>query len=196
MNIGILGGGNVGSRLATLCRNAGHDVVVGSRRGDTPLAAAARHGDVVVLAIHYHAVAAAVLALRSDLAGKIVVDATNPLQDDWSPLPLGDAHSAGEAVATLLPDSRVVKAFNTVFADTMTPTGLDRRGAKVTTFVAGDFPEAVDCVASLAASLGFQPETLSTLSAARHLEALAHLNIALAVAEGGGTDAAFVYHRG
>lgn len=196
MKIGILGTGNVGGRLRELCLTAGHDVVAGNRSGETSFLTAAQHGDVVILATHYHVAAEVLLPLRSALAGKTLVDATNPLNDDWSPLLLGQENSAGEEIAKLLPDSHVVKAFNTVFADIMTPEGLARGGTKATTFVAGEAPEAVETVAELANSMGFQAEAINTLSAARYLEGLAHLNIRLAVGEGGGTNAAIIYHRG
>ncbi len=196
MKVGILGSGNVGGHLRDLCAGAGHDVVAGNRSGEVSFATAANHGDIVILAVHYHVAADLLSSLVENLTGKIVVDATNPLNDDWSPLMLGQETSAGEEIARLLPRSHVVKAFNTVFADVMTPEGLSRDGVAATTFVAGDAPDAVDAVSTLAASIGFQPEKINKLAAARHLEALAHLNIELAVGQGGGTDAAVLYHRG
>lgn len=179
-----------------LCLKADHDVIAGSRSGETSFLTAAKDGDVVVLATHYHVAAEVLSPLRGALAGKILVDASNPLNDYWSPLLLGQDNSAGEEISKLLPDSQVVKAFNTVFADIMTPEGLTRGDAKATTFVAGDAPDAVKTVAELANSLGFHAEVINTLSAARYLESLAHLNIRLAVGESGGTNAAFLYHRG
>lgn len=196
MKVGILGAGNVGGNIGKLCKDAGLDVVIGSRSGDVSLAAAAEHGEIVIVAVHYHVAESVLSNLTDQLTGKIVVDATNPLNDDWSPLLLGEETSAGEEMAKLLPESSVVKAFNTVFADIMTADGLSRSNIPATTFVAGDAKEAVAQVADLALTIGFHPEKLHKLSAARHLEALAHLNIQLAVGEGGGTNAAILYHRG
>jgi predicted dinucleotide-binding enzyme len=205
MNIGILGGGNVAHRLGSLFHSAGHDVAVGLRpevqaKASAPyrsasLEAAALHGEIVVLAVPFGALASALPPLSMALAGKVVVDATNPVKDDWSPLLLGEESSAGEEVARLLPAAHVVKAFNTVFADVMTPERLERAGHRVTTFVAGDHPRANEAVVTLARSAGFAPVVVGALAKARHLEALAHLNIAIAVGQGGGTNAAFVYHQ-
>jgi len=202
MRVGIIGGGSVGGRLAVLMQAAGHDVMVGVRdpgRGAAgrayaagSLAEAASHGEVVIIAVPYTAADAALAPLAGALAGKIVVDATNPLNEDWSPLPVET--SAAEAVAALLPGSRVVKAFNTIFADAMTPERLDRSGQRITAFIAGDDGGANGVVAELARSAGFAPVVAGPLRNARHLEAMAHLNIAIALS-GGGTNAAFLYDQ-
>jgi 8-hydroxy-5-deazaflavin:NADPH oxidoreductase len=206
MKIAIIGGGNLGRRLAALWQGAGHEVRVGVRGGERPEAIAppgvvsveeaVAHGDVVVLALPFAALAVALPPIAAALARKVVVDATNPVRDDWSPLPLGEHNSAGEEAARLLPGARVVKAFNTVFADVLTPARLTRGGLPVTAFVAGDDEHANELVARLAADAGFAPLIVGPLTHARYLEAMAHLNIALAIGRGGGTDAAFVYHRG
>jgi 8-hydroxy-5-deazaflavin:NADPH oxidoreductase len=203
--IGLIGGGNLGRHLASLWVGAGHDVAVGVRGGErhdsgaayrvVSVEGAAAHGEVVALALPFAALASTLPPLASALAGKVVVDATNPVKDDWSPLPLGEGNSGGEEAGRLLPGARVVKAFNTVFADVMTPTRLARGGRRVTAFVAGDDEAANELVARLAADAGFAPLVVGPLANARYLEAMAHLNIALAVGRGGGTDAAFIYDR-
>lgn len=195
MKIGVLGAGNVGGRLAALLENAGHDVVTGSRSGAHTIQAAAAHGDVVIVAIHYSAVADVLPGVMETLDGKILVDATNPLNDDWSPLLLGQETSAAEEIARLVPKTKVVKAFNTIFADVMTADRQNRGGSAISAFIASDHEDARETAAQLAADAGFQPIRVKKLAAARYLEAMAHLNIQLAVAEGGGTDAAFIYHR-
>ncbi len=204
MKIGIIGNGKVGGALARLAMAAGHDVRVGAQTGeaaagDEParisVPEAAAHGEIVVLAIPYAACSHALPSLASVLSGRIVVDATNPVAADWSPLLLGEGNSAAQEIARLLPSSRVVKAFNTVFADIMTPEGLVRaEGRRATAFIAGDDEDAVTQVAGLAGSLGFAPHRVNGLANARFLEAIAHLNIAIALA-GGGTDAAFVFDQ-
>lgn len=191
MRIGIIGAGQLGSKLQSLLKAADHDVVAAARGGARE---ASEHGEVVVLALPYAAVAEALPPLADTLAGKIVVDATNPVASDWSPLLLGQENSAGEEVARLLPRSRVVKSFNSIFADVMTPDRLVRHGQRATCFVAGDDPEACEIVANLAEAAGFAPVTAGPLRLARHLEAMAHLNIAVALG-GGGTNAAFMYDQ-
>lgn len=204
MKIGIIGGGNVGGALARLAEAAGHDVRIGLRevapREDgiavVSMADACAHGELVILAIPFVACDETLPTLAAALAGRIVIDATNPLRADWSPLLLGDGVSAAQCIAALLPGARVVKAFNTVFADVMNPSGLVRGdGAVVTAFVASDDTDAAATVDAFAASLGFAPLRVGALAQARHLESVAHLNIAIAVGCAGGTDAAFVYDQ-
>ncbi len=195
VKIGILGGGNVGQKLAALAEKAGHEVVVGRRSGPVTFRDAAEGGDIIILAVHY-AVAEEVLAPLSEvLKQKILIDATNPLNDDWSPLVLDNGISAAEAVAGMVPDTIVVKAFNTIFADVMEHAEQGWDGKPVTAFVAGDQTDAVTTVAQIASDMGLDPVTISKLSAARYLEGIAHLNIELALGQGGGTNAAFFYHR-
>jgi hypothetical protein len=205
MKIGILGSGSVGQKLASLFRTAGHDVLLGAREaGDASgqsvrrgsFAQVAEHGDVVIVAIPYQACAQVLPALRDALAGKIVVDATNPLNADWSPLLLGEENSAGEQLARLLPASRVVKAFNTVFADSMVPERLDRGGKRAASFLCSDHAEASRTIADLARQVGFAPVDAGPLRCARYLEAMAHLNIQIAVGMKGGTNAVFLYDQG
>ncbi len=204
MKIGIIGGGSVGQKLAALIQSTGHEVVLGLRDPAKAsglsyqvagLDAAAQVSEVVIIAIPYTACAEVLPKLATALNGKIVIDATNPLNSDWSPLLLGQENSAGEEVARLLPNSRVVKAFNTIFADIMTPERIARGGQKATAFICGDDAGANDIVAELARQIGFTPVVTGPLRNARYLEGMAHLNIAIAVGTGGGTNAAFLYHQ-
>jgi 8-hydroxy-5-deazaflavin:NADPH oxidoreductase len=198
MRIAILGAGNVGRHLHQLLSAAGQDVHLCAREA-TPerpcYAEGVAQADIVLLAIPYLALAEVLPALAENLRGKVVVDCTNPLNPDWSPLLLGQENSAGEEVARLLPASRVVKAFNTIFADVMSNERLSRSGQRVTAFVAGDDAHAKAAVMALAKAAGMEPLDVGPLRTARHLEAMAHLNIQIAVGQGGGTNAAFVYHQ-
>jgi len=192
MKIAILGSGAVGQRLAALFTAAGYPVALGGRE---EARAACDGADLVLLALPYGAVQEVVQQLGDRLSGKIVIDVTNPVQADWSPLILGAETSAAETIARLLPEARIVKAFNTIFADIMTPAGLNREGTPVTCFIASDDPAAAAEVAKLAGNIGMAPLLVGPLKIARHLEALAHLNIQIAVGQGGGTNAAFLFHQ-
>ncbi len=209
MLIAFIGTGSVATSLGRLFYPAGHQLVYGSRQPapdtdrlrraigpgvqvTTPLAAA-QQAEVVVLAIPYDALTTVADELREVLQGKLVVDTTNPVQADWSPRVLGAENSAGEETARHLPDSRVVKAFNTIFADRMQPGLQALQGQRLTAFICGDDPGATQTVATLAADAGFAPLIVHGIQNARYVEAMAHLNIQLAVGQGGGTGAGFAY---
>ena len=131
---------------------------------------------------------------KESLKGKIVVDITNAINiEDWSPLFLGE-DSGGEQTARLLPESKVVKAFNTIFADVMKPEKQQFNGQKLTAFIASDDTEAAVKIKKLADEAGFSGFVVGGIKNARHLEAIAHLNIAVAMS-GGGTDAGFTYFQ-
>ncbi len=205
MKIGIIGAGNVGQKLGGLIKNGGHEIVFGTQNpanrnveGSEVLSIqeAIDFADIVIFAIPFTAYNSLLPKLKDSLSGKIVIDVTNPLNEDWSPLLLGAEDSGGEMVVRMLPDSRVVKAFNTIFADIMTPEGLNRNGHKVTAFIAGNDEQAVEAVRGLAVDMGCAPVVAGSIKNARYFEAIAHLNIQLAVVQGGGTNAAFVYFQG
>ncbi len=136
-HVSILGTGNMGQAIASVVGRGGHTVqLIG--RGD---AAAPLDGDVVVLAIPYGAVNA-VLAERGDsLAGRIVVDITNPVNlETFDSLTVPADSSATAEIAAALPSSRVLKAFNTTFAGTLASGTV---GSLTTTvLIAGDDADA------------------------------------------------------
>lgn len=202
MKIAIIGGASVANKLSALAVAAGHEVTIGARdpakvtelaAPATTIQAAIDPAEIVILAIPYLALSEALPPLAEALNGKLVIDATNPLNPDYSPVET--ATSAAEEVQSMLPGARVVKAFNMIFADAMTPSGLDRNGKQATVFVASDDEEARQTVAKLAQELGFLPVEVGVLSGARYLEGMAHLNIHVAFAMGGGTDVAFIYDQ-
>lgn len=192
MKIAFVGAGSVSRALAPLFEAAGHAVALGER-ADLP--GILSGSELVVLAVPFAATRELLPGLAEALAGKVVVDATNPVNPDWSPMLLGQESSAGEEVAKFLPGSRVVKAFNTVFADVMRPERLVRGGHRVTCFVASDAEDAARIVAEVATDAGFAPRLVGPLKMARYLEAMAHLNIQIAAGMKGGTNAAFIYDQ-
>lgn len=200
MRIAIIGSGNVGSGLASLLGKAGFKVVIGARDiakakgvakalgADVSVATlkeAASNAQIVFLAVPY-AEAASALAQAGDLKGKVIVDVTNPLTPDYMGLTLGFTTSAAEEIQKLVPGSKVVKAFNTVFAQ-IYPAGPRIHDTPVPVFIAGDDEAATREVETISAKAGFTPIVVGALKFARYLEPLAGLNIVLGYGRGWGT---------
>ena len=185
MTIAILGQGNMGKGLAK--RLAGKtDVVLALRSGGVSYADAVKGAEIVVLAIPFNA--ALEEAGKLDLAGKIVIDISNPVTADFSGLTIGHTTSAAEEIAKVAKGARVVKAFNTIFASLFdTPASAT---ANVPVFVAGDDDAAVAAVAELAAKAGFAVEKVGGLDGARLVEPVGMLNIRLGYGLGKGTSIA------
>ena len=177
-HLSILGTGNMGQAIAGLAGKGGHTVqLLGSGDVDTPLT-----GDVVVLAVPYPALQA-LLAQRGDqLAGKIVVDITNPLNfETFDSLVVPADGSAAAEIAAALPQSRVLKAFNTTFAGTLAAGTV---GPLTTTvLIAGDDTDAKSTLAGIVTSGGLNAVDAGSLARARELEALGFLQLTLAVNE-------------
>jgi predicted dinucleotide-binding enzyme len=185
--IGIIGNGNVGSALARGLERAGHEVrAVGNEKG--AVREVAQWGEIVLLAVPFGAVGDVVEQAGEALAGKTVVDVTNAL-DATMNLAVGFTTSGAEELQKKLPRSRVVKAFNTVFAQHMDTGRLGER--PLTAFVAADDAEAKKTVLELARGLGFDPVDAGPLKSARSLEPLAFLNIQLGYVHGLGTQIGF-----
>ena len=186
MSIAILGAGAMAKGLAGVFAKAGYKVVVGAR-GDS-LAAAAKSAEVIVLAVPFDA-AAATLAAAGDVAGKTIVDISNPLTPDYMGLTIGHTTSAGEEIQKLAPKAKVVKAFNTIFAQVLA-NGGKAAGRTTTVFVAGDDASANGAVEAIARKAGFDVVQTGGLKLARYLEPLAGLNVVLAYGRGLGADIA------
>lgn len=204
MNIAIIGAGNVGTALATSMTRAGHDVVISAadpaharRAAEASGARAARdnssavqEASVVVLAVPYVGAGEKVAAEIAPLvAGKVVIDATNPVALDYQSL-VTSGTSAAETFQKQLPGAKVVKAFNSMFASRMAEPATE-----VDAFVAADDEEAKRQVLSLVGSLGFSPLDVGPLSFARHLEGMAFMNIALNASNGWSWSSAWKLER-
>lgn len=205
MKIGIIGTGNVGSTLGRGWAAKGHEIVYGVRRpadakaqeavkatGPKARAASVRDAasgaEVLVLATPWGAVHDAIQA-AGDLAGRILVDATNPLKPDLSGLALGHTTSAAEEVARWAGGAKVVKAFNTIGAQHMVNPHFGAQRASM--FICGDDTAAKKTVASLAEALGFEVVDAGPLAQARLVEPMGMLWISMALAFGHGTNIAF-----
>ncbi len=171
--IGIIGDGNVGGALARGLERAGHDVrAVGEDKAAVRDAAA--WGEIVILAVPFGAVDDVVKTVGEALVGKTVVDVTNALDDNMS-LAIGFSTSGAEELQRKLPKARVVKAFQTVFAQHMNTGKLGEE--RLTTFVAGDDAGAKASILALARDVGFDAVDAGPLRNARLLEPLGYFNI-------------------
>jgi predicted dinucleotide-binding enzyme len=188
MTIAILGQGKMGSGLAK--RLAGKTpLVLGARTpkaGELSYADAVAKADIVVLALPFDAAVEAAKTLN--LAGKVVVDITNPVTADFSGLRFGHTTSAAEEIQRAAPTAKVVKAFNTIFAGLFDTPAADT--ANVPIFLAGNDETAVDAVAELSKTAGFAVERAGTLDGARLLEPVGMLNIRFAYGLGRGASIA------
>jgi predicted dinucleotide-binding enzyme len=124
-----------------------------------------------------------VLARRGgQLAGKVVVDITNPLDfQTFDSLTVPADGSAAAEIAAALPESRVLKAFNTNFAGTLTPGTVG--SLPTTVLIAGDDAEAKTLLAGIVTDAGLNATDAGSLRRARELEAVGFLQITLAAAE-------------
>src|SRR3954467_6012906 len=169
--IGIIGAGHIGSQVARLAVGHGYDVVISNSRGPETLSdlvrelgpraraatvvEAAKAGDIVVVTIplkHYRTVPV------EPLAGKTVIDTNNyyPQRDGHIPELDNETTTTSELLQAHLPKSKVVKAFNHIYAAQLTtdgqPAGSRNRRALV---IAGDDPQAKDVVTQLLDQFGF-----------------------------------------
>ena len=185
--IGIVGDGNVGGALARGLGRAGHEVnAVGNERSAVRELAA--WAEVVFLAVPHNALGDVIETAGAALTGKTVVDVTNALDANMA-LAVGFTTSAAEELQKKLPQARVVKAFNTVFAGTMETGSV--RDQTLTAFVAGDDVSARAAVLALARDIGFDAVDAGPLKNARLLEPLASLNIQLGYVLGLGPQIGF-----
>ncbi len=204
MKIGIIGSGNVGSALGSIWGKNGHEIIFSSRHPESlkgltesvgktvcygTTAEAAKFGEVIVLAVPWGQVDSA-LASAGSLQGKILIDCTNPLTPDYSGLAIGHNTSAGEEVAKKASDARVVKAFNTSFADLMKSKSRSFGSIKATGFYCGDDIAAKAVVSSLIKETGLDPVDAGPLSCARYLEPMAMLMMQLRFSQKMGAEIA------
>ena len=138
---------------------------------------AARAADLAVIALPWSAIPAALTpGLANALAGKTVIDATNPLAfaDGRPSLAIGHTDSAGETVQRLLPEARVVKAFNIITAGRMVNPRFE--DGQPDMFIAGNHPDAKAEVVALLHDFGWRaPIDLGGIEQSRLLEPLAML---------------------
>lgn len=185
--VAIAGDGNVGSNLQKGLAKAGYEASAVGRE-PKKLREKALEASVIVLAVPFGAVDDTLRELGDAVNGKILIDTTNRLTKSMQLQP-GET-SGAEELQKKVPKARVVKAFNTTFAATMSH-GAAKGGEKITIFAASDDKDARKTVAQMAKDIGFDAIEAGPLMNARYLEALAVLNIQLAYVEGMGAEIGF-----
>ncbi|MCV2490986.1 NADPH-dependent F420 reductase [Geodermatophilus sp. YIM 151500] len=178
-HVSIIGNGNMGQAIAGLIGKGSNTVEL----LDQSDAARPVTGDVVVLAVPYGAVADIIATRAEQLAGKIVVDITNPVNfETFDSLVVPADGSAAAQIAVALPQARVVKAFNTTFSATLA-SGTVGGQQTTTVLIAGDDTDAKSLLAGIVTAAGLRAVDAGSLRRARELEALGFLQITLAAGE-------------
>jgi 8-hydroxy-5-deazaflavin:NADPH oxidoreductase len=194
-SISIIGVGNMARTLGTMALAGGNTVELIGRDEAKAAALAAElgggtttgkfgatpAGDIVILAVFYASAVPVVSEYGQALAGKVIVDITNPFDaDDFTGLVTPDDISAAQQIAAAAPaDAHVVKAFNTLFGHVL---AARRPGAEpLDVFVAGDDASAKARVSSFVDSLGLRPLDVGDLTIAHWLEGAGLLMVRLAI---------------
>jgi 8-hydroxy-5-deazaflavin:NADPH oxidoreductase len=177
-SVSILGTGNMGSAIAGIVEKGGNTVqLLGSDDLDQQIT-----GDIVILAVYYGSIAQLLEQRAEQLAGKIVVDITNPVNvETFDSLVVPADSSAAAEIAAALPNSKVLKAFNTTFAGTLASGTVGDQ--PTTVLIAGDDADAKAKLTEVVTAGGLKAVDAGSLRRARELEALGFLQMTLAAAE-------------
>jgi 8-hydroxy-5-deazaflavin:NADPH oxidoreductase len=196
MRIGILGSGLMGGKLGALFARAGHEVVFSYARSEQKLKRLARQAkgkaqagtpreaaqgaDAVLLAVHWSRMDD-VLGQAGDLAGKVVVSCSLPMNDDDSALVVAHSSSGAEQLARRLSSAHFVSAFNTVPSEVLFAVYAAKRKANRPNLVyCGDDRTAKKAAVRLIRDIGFEPLDAGPLRIARYTEPFALLVAELA----------------
>jgi predicted dinucleotide-binding enzyme len=211
MRIGILGSGLIGAKLGTLFARAGHAVVFSYARSRTKLEGlardagpnaragtpeeAARDADALLLAVHWSRVPD-VLQQAGDLAGKVVLTCSLPMNVDNSELVVAHTSSGAEELARQVQGARVVSAFGTVPSEVLFGVFAAPENATRPSLVyCGDDADAKGVTAGLIRDVGFDPVDAGPLRVARYIEPFALLVARLAYEGEGGPELAYRFER-
>jgi predicted dinucleotide-binding enzyme len=193
--ISIIGSGSMAAAIAGLAAQAGHTIEVMSRdaakartlagqvgaRATAGTFGAVPAGEIVILAVPYAAVLDVVKHYGAALAGKLLVDITNPVAADLASfvtsVTLRDSFGAQEIARAASADAMVIKAFNTLFSHVLAAGSFQGRPLDV--FIAGDDAQAKARVATFIESLGLRPMDIGLLPMARTLEHVCLLSLGL-----------------
>lgn len=201
--VGVLGTGDVGRRLATAFIQEGHEVMIGSRdpektaivqwreengpqarTGDYQETAA--FGEWIVLSVLGKVAVDLVAGMKDELAGKLVIDTTNPLdasQEGPPGLFVGTTDSLGEQIQRAAPKAHVVKAFNIIGNPLMYKPELP--GGPPTMFYCGDDAEAKKTAHQILSDFGHEGVDIGGIDGSRYLEPMVPLWVRYGIHTGG-----------
>ena len=210
MRVGILGSGLMGAKLGTIFARAGHEVVFSYARSEQKLERlarrakgaragtprdAARESEALLLAVHWSRVND-VLKQAGDLAGKVIMSCSLPMNAADTGLVIAHTSSGAEALAKKIPKARVVSAFNTVPSEVLFGVFESRRrAARPSLLYCGDEPRSKKIAADLIRDAGFDPVDAGPLRIARYTEPFALLVAQLAYEGRGGAELAYRFER-
>jgi NADPH-dependent F420 reductase len=199
--IAIIGStGNMGSGITYNLAKAGYRILIAGNdqsklnnqiekiKADVPNAdvevidcsrEASWEADIIIPAVSYEAQTMIANKIKDVVTGKIVISIANPLNATYDGLVTDPTTSAAEELAKLLPNSKVIKAFNTVFAADFNTPQID--GKTPDAFIAGDDDDAVATVSELVKDAGFNPLVAGKLAMSRTLENMMVLLIGLTI---------------
>ena len=194
MKIAVIGLGNIGSNVAKNLTVGGTRVIVADKTSSKSEQLAAKLGanassatideamsraDVIVLAVWLDAIKDVIATHHLDLAGKIVVDPSNPITSDGKggfKKTIPENQSSGQMIARLLPEgAELVKAFGTVSADSL-GSAANRSPERAVLFYATDFPEAGKVVSNLITASGFSPISIGGIDQSIRIEVFGELH--------------------
>jgi 8-hydroxy-5-deazaflavin:NADPH oxidoreductase len=210
MKLAVIGSGRIGKAIGIWAAKAGHEVYFSSRNAGHAREAAQVAGknskagtaaealekaDLVLFAVPFSVAKDLLTEIGPLLENKVLIDVTNPLKSDFSGLSIGLTTSAAEEIQKMIPKTKVIKAFNTIFSSVFTSQNPMIKGNRISVFYASDDADGKAKIATLITSMGFDAVDAGPLTAARDLEPLALLNVRLGYSLGHGTTIGFSFLR-
>lgn len=194
MNTAIIGVGNIGAQLAKNLTAGGVEIIIANRdvsKAETLAAElggkakavtipdAIKQADVVILAVYFDVIKELIATYHSSLAGKIVVDPSNPIAPDGKggfKKIIPAEQSSGQLIAALLPEgAEFVKAFGTLGAESL-GAAVNRKPERAVLFYATNYPEAGRAVAKLITASGFSPVSVGGVDQSIRIEVFGDLH--------------------
>ena len=188
MKVAVIGLGNIGSKVARNLSIGGQPVIIADRTATKaeslaaelggvaaalPIEQAIRTADVIVLAVYLDAIKDLIRGYHAILAGKVVVDPSNPIAPDGKggfTKIIPDDQSSGQMIAAMLPEgAELVKAFGTISADSLA-SAVNRLPERAVLFYATDYKEAGRVAATLITASGFAPVSVGGINQSIRIE--------------------------